>query len=316
VSERCPICSCPARKEISDLYDDRYAYPGTYSLIRCTSCKHRFLDAEFSAEALERLYSEHYPRSSFDLDSFTPATEARGFQSWLAGERASAFRWVPRGVRILDIGCGFGETLAYHAARGCDVVGVDADENILRVGERFGLQVRAGLFDPAGFQPESFDYVTLDQVVEHVVDPVAFLSGVASVLKSGGVVAISTPNSHGLGARLFGKRWINWHVPYHLQHFSRRSLRGMAEQSGLRVEYFRTITNSAWLHYQFMHLASRPHMGEASPFWDASRAAKFPRTTELRAISALWKFKVFHLLTRLGDGLGLGDNYVCLLRKG
>ncbi len=36
---------------------------------------------------------------------------------------------MPRNVRVLDIGCGFGESLGYYEARGCEAYGVEADEN-------------------------------------------------------------------------------------------------------------------------------------------------------------------------------------------
>jgi 2-polyprenyl-3-methyl-5-hydroxy-6-metoxy-1,4-benzoquinol methylase len=298
-----------------DLYDDRYGYPGRFAIRRCGHCGHKHLAAAFTSEELGRLYSNFYPRSTFDLDSFRPYQETRGFRSWLNGERASAFRSVPRNVRVLDIGCGFGETLAYHSARGCEAYGVEADENILRVGERFGLNVRAGLFDPADYDKGTFDYVTLDQVIEHVADPRKFLQGVATVLKPGGVAIVSTPNARGYGARLLGRRWINWHVPYHLQHFSRRSLEKLATTSGFEVDSIATITNSAWMNYQFMHIFSAPQMGTPSPFWDPARSrGSVPRAA--RGIARrLERLKVFHVATRTVDAFGIGDNLLCSMRK-
>src|SRR3546814_2155641 len=68
---------------------------------------------------------------------------------WWSGLKASAFRWVPRDVTILDVGCGFGEALGYHRARGCGAHGIEADRNILRVAQRHGLNVAAGLFEAA-----------------------------------------------------------------------------------------------------------------------------------------------------------------------
>ena len=281
----------------------------------CRACGHRRLDAAFSPTELTRQYSDFYPRSTLNLDSFRPYKEARGRRAWLAGERASAYTWVPRNVRILDIGCGFGETLAYHKARGCDAHGIEADENILRVGERYGLNVIAGLFDPKYYEPESFDYVTLDQVIEHVANPQEFLAGVASVLKPGGVVILSTPNSRSANARLTGSKWINWHIPYHLQHFSKKSLRALAKQNGLEVTSIRTLTNSAWLRYQWLHMWSRPGPGQKSAFWDSERLGRtIPRRLR-RSSEILWRAKAFQAATRILDVFGLGDNYLCFLRK-
>ena len=311
----CPICGGGTRVLLEDLYDDRYGHPGLFDVRACNRCGHGHLAASFEPVELGRLYSDFYPRSVLDIESFRPYEEVRGWRAWLAGERASAFRSVPRNVRVLDVGCGFGETLAYHEARGCEAYGVEADENILRVGERFGLKVRAGLFDPANYEPGSFDYVTLDQVIEHVSDPKEFMRGVATVLKPGGVAIVSTPNGRGYGARLLGRKWINWHVPYHLQYFSRRSLRTLAADSGFRVDSIATVTNSRWLSYQFLHVFSRPPIGEGSPFWDSSRSKRSMPPRAVRFGRRLDRIHFFDVITRSADALGVGDNLLCFLRK-
>src|SRR3546814_13687534 len=95
-----------------------------------------------------------------------PTTRGRTLRVWWSGLKASAFRWVPRDVTILDVGCGFGEALGYHRARGCDAHGIEADRNILRVAQRHGLNVTAGPFEAARLAPPKFDIVTPDQACE------------------------------------------------------------------------------------------------------------------------------------------------------
>ncbi len=297
------------------LYDDRYGYPGTHSILGCRICGHKVLGTRFTEPELGALYSRYYPRAALPVQDFRPPVELHGLGPWLAGERASAYRWVPRNVRVLDIGCGEGQTLAYHMARGCDAHGIDADENLLRFAERYGLNARVGLFHAEDYEADSFDYVTLDQVIEHALDPRSLLSDVAAVLRPGGIAIIATPNSNGWGGRLFGRRWINWHVPYHLQQFSRRSLATLAEQCGLEVKSVRTLTNSRWLRYQWMHEFSRPPEGQPSAFWDSRRSKRVLPPRPKKVASLLDDWNVFNVAARLADGVGLGDNYVCLLQK-
>lgn len=311
----CPICDGTSDLLLDDLYDDRYGYPGSHRLLACRSCGHRFLGTVFTEAELRSLYSDYYPRGVLRLEEFRPYVELRGFQTWLEGEYASAFRWVPRGVRVLDVGCGFGETLAFHQGRGCDAHGVDADENLLRAAERYGLNARVGLFSASDYEPESFDFVTLDQVIEHAAYPRSFLRDVATVLRPGGTAIVTTPNSNGFGRRLLARRWINWHVPYHLQQFSRSSLSILAEESGLRLVSLRTLTNSRWLYYQWFHLWSYPAPGVPSPFWDPQRSPHVLRALPKWLGDLLYRAKVFHVVTRLADMSGLGDNYLCFLQK-
>jgi 2-polyprenyl-3-methyl-5-hydroxy-6-metoxy-1,4-benzoquinol methylase len=311
----CPICGGPTHVTRRGLYDDRYGYPGKHSILGCRNCGHKVLGTRFTEPELSALYSRYYPRTALPVQDFRAKVELHGLGPWLAGERASAFRWVPRNVRVLDIGCGMGETLAYHAERGCDAHGIDPDENLLRMAERYGLNARVGLFHAEDYEPESFDYVTLDQVIEHAIDPRSLLRDVAAVLRPGGIAIVATPNSNGYGGRLFGRRWINWHVPYHLQQFSRRSLGMLADQSGLELKSIRTLTNSRWLRYQWMHEFSCPPEGMPSAFWDPRRSKRVlpPRPTKVGWW--LYRLNFFNVAQRLADGAGQGDNYLCLLQK-
>jgi len=311
----CTICGANPFVARTGLYDDRYGYPGRFALLACPRCHHRYLSAEFTEDELGQLYTDFYPRSSLRLEKFRPFRPLHGLRPWLEGERASAYRWVPKGVRVLDVGCGFGQTLAYHAKRGCDAHGIDADENLLRVAERYGLNARVGLFKAADYPADSFDYVTLDQVIEHSAAPRTFLADVATVLRPGGTAIISTPNASGYGARLFGDRWINWHVPYHLQQFSRQSLGTLASQCGLEVVSIRTLTNSRWLQYQWSHLFAYPDEGVPSPMWDPKRSPLKIPSTPARIERFLYRARLFHLVTRTADALGRGDNFLCMLRK-
>jgi SAM-dependent methyltransferase len=310
----CALCGGPCGPYLAKLYDDRFGYPGRFDLFECSDCGHRQLDATFSDAELGRLYSEHYPRRASPAD-FVPYQESGGLRAWLDGDRASAFRWVPAQVRVLDIGSGAGRALAYHKARGCDAWGVEADEDARTVAGRHGLNVRIGVFDPAMFEAGSFDYVTLDQVIEHAVDPIKLLRGAAALLRGGGHAILSTPNSHGYGARLFGRRWINWHVPYHLHQFSRASLARAARDAGLETVSLRTLTPSSWLLYQWLHLATLPAPGEYSALWDPERSKRtIPRLSH-RAAGEAHRLRLTHLATRAADALGAGDNFLCVLRK-
>ncbi len=313
---KCPVCDNVKGLNLKlEVYDDRYGYPGRFPLYRCVFCGHVFLSASFSAEQLSTLYSEYYPRSSFRLEDHRTHNERTGFLAWLDGARASAFRWVPRNVRILDIGCGFGETLGYHKARGCEVYGVEADENIRRVGDRYGYKVHVGLFNPSNYEPCSFDYVTMDQVMEHVQNPVEVLQGISQVLKPGGMAILSVPNACGWGARIFGRRWINWHAPYHMQFYSTRSMQIVLEKVGLVLDRTCTMTPSSWLYYQWLHLLTCPPEGVPSKFWEQKGKYSVAQKVAIRLFSLIHRSKLNHLITRAFDAVDLGDSRLYFLRK-
>lgn len=311
----CPVCECGDGSEERRLYDDRFGYPGSFRLIACRRCGHRFLDADFDAAQIERLYTDYYPRRTY-TPGFKPLSFDRGLRGWLRGEASAAAYWVPPRVRVLDVGCGVGEALAYFASRGCEAQGVEPDVNVRTVTDSLGLTVRIGAFDPTAYPPESFDYVTLNQVIEHVARPVETLRGIHTVLRPGGRVVVTTPNASGWGARTFGARWIHWHAPYHLQHFSLRSMTWASAQAGLRVRLHRTITNPAWTRFQLIHCVVQRGLGQPSPLWSGSDDYTPGERRAVRVASLLSRLRMSQLTTRVFDTARLGDSHVFVLEAG
>ena len=315
-ASRCPICgNARVRLRFPDIYDDRYGYSGRFDLYICEACGHQFLDAVFSPEELSRLYTEFYPRSTLNLKAWRPHGELGSFRTWIGRERHAAFRWVPRGCKVLDIGCGFGQSLGYHRARGCEVQGVEADENIRRVAERFGFSVKVGLFRAADYPAEYFDYATLDQVIEHAADPLALLRDVRVVLRPGGTLFLSTPNGRSLMARLLGRRWVHLHTPYHLHLFSTPSLKVAAQAAGFRIGWCRQITKPRWYGYQWLHLLTRPAAGEPSLFWSLRPDWPWQWRIPKIILALMAKAGFNHGVSLLLDGAYGGDNLVAALIK-
>lgn len=310
----CPICAGKARWRLA-LYDDRYGFPGMYGSYRCLNCGHRFLDRTLPTDILARIYTDYYPRANSDPKAHPPFKPRSGLLAWLAGAQASAFRWVPEKVRVLDVGCGFGRALGYHLARGCEAVGSEADENARASAEHYGYDIRIGEFNPDDYELETFDIITLDQVVEHLDHPLETLEGLERILAPGGAVILSTPNPEGLGNLVFNKRWTHWHAPYHIHLFSRDSMTAAAGRAGLGLESMHNVTSSEWLHDQWVHLFLKPKISQPSVFFSFKARGKTWQRALIRGLRLMHYTGVNHVLTRLFDMLGMGDNRVYVLRK-
>lgn len=104
------------------------------------------------------------------------------------------------GLRILDIGCGGGLLSEPMARLGATIVGADAAEGNLPVArvhaEQSGLTIdyRHTTAEAMAAAGEQFDVVLNMEVVEHVADPLAFLTACQTLLKSGGLHICSTIN--------------------------------------------------------------------------------------------------------------------------
>ncbi len=104
------------------------------------------------------------------------------------------------GLRILDIGCGGGLLCEPMARLGATVVGADAAERNIPVArvhaEQSGLEIdyRHTTAEAMAAEGEAFDVVLNMEVVEHVADPLGYLSACQQLLKPGGLMTCSTIN--------------------------------------------------------------------------------------------------------------------------
>ena len=105
-----------------------------------------------------------------------------------------------KGLRILDIGCGGGLLSEPMARLGADVVGADAAERNIPVAQvhadQHGLNIdyRHTSAEALAANGEQFDAVLNMEVVEHVSDPLIYLTACRQLLKPGGLMVCSTLN--------------------------------------------------------------------------------------------------------------------------
>ncbi|MEM9325429.1 MAG: class I SAM-dependent methyltransferase [Bacteroidota bacterium] len=145
-------------------------------------------------------------------------------------------------MRLLDIGCGEGFTMDFYYSLGWEVLGLDFSDfglaqnhphlkESLRKGDIFAEI--AGLVGAGAV----YDVVWLDNVLEHVIDPVELLSQCHQLTSSGGILMVEVPNDFSqLQDFLLSTGRVEkpyWQaVPDHLSYFSFPSLRKLAEATG------------------------------------------------------------------------------------
>lgn len=153
-------------------------------------------------------------------------------------------RWVRRGSRVLDVGCGTG-LLAQCLADECaaDVTGIEPSDERASVAESRGIRVVRTLFSSAAILPlGKFDVVVFADVLEHFVDPAAGLQLAKECLEREGTVMVSLPNV---------AHWtVRWELLWgrfeyqpcgimdatHLRWFTRASACRFFERAGFLVE--------------------------------------------------------------------------------
>jgi 2-polyprenyl-3-methyl-5-hydroxy-6-metoxy-1,4-benzoquinol methylase len=81
---------------------------------------------------------------------------------------------------------------------------------------------------------EQFSLIFMSHVIEHVLDPVATVTKLSKLLRSGGVLYVEMPNVASLDASLWKDNWGLIHYPRHLYLFDRSTPRRLLVGGGSR----------------------------------------------------------------------------------
>jgi 2-polyprenyl-3-methyl-5-hydroxy-6-metoxy-1,4-benzoquinol methylase len=156
-------------------------------------------------------------------------------------ELAAIARIQPAG-RLLDIGTHCGFFLRLARGMGWQLQGVEPSASAELAREFFGLDVLRGYLEDLALPSDSYDVVTIIDVVEHLEEPGRLLSEVFRVLRPGGIVFIKTPNArYNLFKYLLIRRVLRlqrvevFDAKEHVVQFTRETLGQLLERAGLEV---------------------------------------------------------------------------------
>jgi len=328
VSEQhtCIACGDSMHVFIDRIWDDRYGCPGVYTIERCSSCGQMATAPPLREQDLPALYSTYYPRRQVDFDSLEQeATLVTApfskLKRWLNGTDNQGHYFARPGQKVLDVGSGSCLSLLELRKMGIDAWGIEADPNVRTIADRYDLRVHIGSIHDRPFEDEMFDLIVLNQVIEHVPEPLALLECVKENLAPDGKFVLSFPNAGSWARALSGARWINWHVPYHQHHFNKHSFELLAKRAGFRVVKARTITPNLWTLLQIKALSEQPEEGQPSSSWSSSHG-RAGRPGFLQRIKNALRRRLQKVLSiavaalnRLVDALGQGDSLLVELRR-
>lgn len=206
-------------------------------ILTCRSCDHVFSNPLHWPPDLELEYAH------LEDDEYLRMLDVKRRTFRRAADRVQRLRQPPGS--LLEVGSYAGLFLDECRDRGYEVVGVEPSEWGSEVSRRRGLTVHTGRAEDVlrdGSLGE-FDLVVSWDVLEHVVNPAAFLSSLATHTPNGGFIVISTLDRTNWFARMTGRRWP-WLIPMHLHYFDQAAVVRLAGEAGL--EYLSTFPH---VHY-------------------------------------------------------------------
>lgn len=126
--------------------------------------------------------------------------------------------------KLLDIGAGTGDFLAYAKSKNLKVLGVEPNPNARQIAAEKNLKVYADLKE---IENKKFDAISLWHVLEHIPNLKESLEKIDQLLNDGGQLIIAVPNYKSWDAKKYAEFWAAYDVPRHIWHFDRKAMQDL-----------------------------------------------------------------------------------------
>jgi 2-polyprenyl-3-methyl-5-hydroxy-6-metoxy-1,4-benzoquinol methylase len=146
-------------------------------------------------------------------------------------------------IKLLDLGCSSGAFLEVARELGFQAEGLEPAHQAAITAQQKGFTVHIGTIESVHLPENSFDAITLFEVIEHIKDPVMLLNACQRILKPGGVIMIGTGNTDSWTVKIMKARWEYFDMGKHGGHisfFNKSSIKMLATQCKLKPVYVKT----------------------------------------------------------------------------
>ncbi|HRR97004.1 MAG TPA: class I SAM-dependent methyltransferase, partial [Candidatus Ratteibacteria bacterium] len=175
-----------------------------FNIVKCKNCGLVYVNPQPEQQEINKYYNEIYKSKREPTDRKKRAKVKEAMK--IIGSIKRIVK--SEKLKLLDIGCGFGYVLKAGKDIGWEVMGLDMAEWMVEYARKeFGVKAEVGKFPGINFKAESFDIITLLEVIEHLPDPSLGLKDICTVLKKGGYLIVRVPNIESFPAKKDG---INW----------------------------------------------------------------------------------------------------------
>lgn len=287
-SVTCPLDSASSTPVLQGRPDYEYGVRDQLSYRRCSTCGLVFA-AQIPEDKIAGFYVDYTTHG-------VPAPSRLGFLGRRA--RATTLRefdasapLLAPGDPVLDYGCGDGSFLVeLRDNRYTHLVGYDFDPKAREAARQSGAEI----VEDEELLPDHGPYavVTLNHVVEHLVDPVQVLARLGTMLRPGGRIIIRTPNARSALSRAFKDAWRGWETPRHLHVFTPAAFERLAVDPELSELRLLSIDTSQAMFMGIFHGSAH------SSFW------RRPSGKLIRHASAWLSFAALSALDKVFPGVG------------
>lgn len=249
----CGMCSSCDERLLHVKRVQRGAQAVSYRVVRCKKCGLVYINPRQQEEAIAEIYrnTDYFSRAHDSVTGYSHYVSDKDLHVLFFDDQLKILEERIQKGRLLDVGCAYGFLLGQAAHRGWQPQGVELSGDAAdHARKTYGVPVFNGRLRDAGLAEGGFDAVVMNDVIEHMTDPLAEIREIHRILRPDGLFILHTPNEASPWHWLMGSRWIHLKPEEHLYYFSPRTLSDMLGRAGFDVIYARPrskMTNAAYI---------------------------------------------------------------------
>ncbi|HLD11225.1 MAG TPA: class I SAM-dependent methyltransferase [Candidatus Nanoarchaeia archaeon] len=227
-----------------------YANFEDYKLLKCIGCGLLFTDQDsiikkdlYSIDYFKSIHANFFADCGRDYKNCI--NKSKKLQNFL--RVLNRIKKIKKNGILLDVGSATGVFLDMAKKNGFNVKGVDVSSYACKCAKNwFNLNVECGKLEDLNLKDNSFDIITMWDLIEHAPDPKQLLAEVNRLLKKDGIIFILTVNDNSLMGWLADfsyklsfkrfKRFIKLiHPIHHNYHFKLKYINRYLEDGGFKI---------------------------------------------------------------------------------
>ena len=210
------------------------------NIVKCEECSLVYTNPIFDEEHYKKTYkSEDYQEIVRELGEESHLYRVQRFGTERIGIM-NKFIKTKETIKYLDIGCSTGFVVEAAKNKGWDAVGIDLNPSAINYGISRGLNLKNNSLDEVSFKKNTFDAISLFDVIEHLPNPQNIISKALNYLKTGGILFIYVPNWDSASRFLLGKKAHFIWPTHHLNYYNPKTITDLIQKFELEVEHLVT----------------------------------------------------------------------------